>query len=73
MHTAWLPAWLLPDASQEVLVEGWSKAPYRPRHGKPPLVLRAALAAAGAAGLAQQRCLGTGDEEGLSRTPRTAS
>jgi|HubBroStandDraft_5_1064220.scaffolds.fasta_scaffold603131_2 hypothetical protein len=37
-------AWLLPDASDEVLREGWTKDAYQCRHGKPPLIVRAGRA-----------------------------
>jgi len=66
-------AWLLPDTSQEVLFDGWNKPPYRPRHGKPPLVTRAARTAGGAIGLARERYLGASEEDGFPRATRPAS
>jgi hypothetical protein len=41
-------AWLLPDASDEVLREGWTKNAYQCRHGRPPLIVRAGRAGGGA-------------------------
>ena len=55
--------WLLPDASHQVLFEGWDRQQYRPRHGRPPLVVRGAYSAAGALGRARERYLGTVEEE----------
>ncbi len=36
-----LLAWLLPESVPQVLVEGWTRNAYRPRHVKPPLIARA--------------------------------
>jgi hypothetical protein len=57
--------WLLPDANHQVLFEGWDRQHYRPRHGKPPLMVRGAYTAAGAMGRARVRYLGAAEEEGL--------
>lgn len=69
-------SWLLPDASYQVLSEGWDRQQYRPRHGKPPLVVRGAYAAAAIIGRARERYLGIVEEEALSgaagRRPRSA-
>jgi hypothetical protein len=35
-----LLAWLLPEAVPPVLVEGWTRSAYQPRHVKPPLIVR---------------------------------
>ena len=37
--------WLLPDVSHQVLFEGWDRQHYRPRHGKPPFMVRGAYSA----------------------------
>ena len=50
--------WLLPDASYQVLYDGWERQPYRPRHGKPPFVIRGAYSAAMAFSRARERYLG---------------
>ena len=61
---------LLPDASYPILRDGWTRHAYRPRHGKPPLIVRAGLAAVTTAGAARERYLGSlglaGDDEGAS-------
>jgi hypothetical protein len=68
--------WLLPDASHQVLFEGWDRQHYRPRHGKPPLVVRGAYTAAEAISRARERYLGTVEEEARAgatgRQPRRA-
>lgn len=68
--------WLLPDASYQVLFEGWDRHQYRPRHGKPPFVVRGAYTAVTAVARARERYLGAGEEDGLSsatgRRPRSA-
>jgi len=71
-----LLGWLLPDAGHQVLFEGWDRQQYRPRHGKPPLVVRGAYTAAEAIGRARERYLGTVEEEAMAgaagRRPRSA-
>ena len=71
-----LLGWLLPDASHQVLFEGWDRQQYRPRHGKPPLVVRGVYTAAAASGRARERYLGTVEEEArvgaTGRQPRSA-
>jgi hypothetical protein len=71
-----LLSWLLPDASYQVLFEGWDRQQYRPRHGKPPLAVRGAYSAAAIMGRARERYLGTVEDEALSgatgRRPRSA-
>src|SRR5258708_19837468 len=68
--------WLLADASYQALFEGWDRQHYRPRHGRPPLVVRGASSAASAIGRARERYLGAADEESLAgasgRRPRSA-
>jgi len=68
-----VPAWLLPDASYLVLFEGWHRAPYQPRHGKPPLLARVARSAAALVGAARERYLGTSGSDGLPGNARPAS
>jgi hypothetical protein len=60
--------WLLPDAAHQVLFEGWDRQHYRPRHGKPPIMVRGAHTAATAIGRARVRYLGTADEAGVAGT-----
>ncbi len=71
-----LLGWLLPDASHQVLFEGWGRQQYRPRHGRPPLVVRGAYSAAAAVGKARERYLGTVEDEARSgatgRQPQSA-
>lgn len=57
--------WLLPDASHQVLFEGWDRLQYRPRHGKTPFMVRSAYSAVSAIGRARVRYLGAAEEEGL--------
>src|SRR5689334_20375781 len=68
--------WLLPDSSYQALIEGWDRQHYRPRHGRPPLVVRGASSAASAIGRARERYLGAPDEESLAgasgHRPRSA-
>ncbi|HEX6930603.1 MAG TPA: hypothetical protein VF162_00560 [Streptosporangiaceae bacterium] len=54
--------WLLPDGNHQVLFEGWDRQHYRPRHGKPPFMVRGAYTAASAIGRARVRYLGAEDE-----------
>ena len=58
--------WLLPDASHETQLDGWTRAGYRPRHGKPPVAIRGVQSAAIVLGRARQRYLGAADEDGVS-------
>ncbi|MGI9007697.1 MAG: hypothetical protein ACR2FU_16115 [Streptosporangiaceae bacterium] len=55
--------WLLPDPSHQALYEGWERQPYRPRHGRPPFVIRGAYSAAVALARARGRYLGAIDED----------
>lgn len=55
--------WLLPDSSDQVLFEGWQRQSYRPRHGRPPFVVRGAYSAAMVFSRARERYLGVVDEE----------
>ncbi len=61
-----LLGWLLPDASYQVLFEDWGRNAYRPRHGRPPLPVRAVQAAGAAFDRARQRYLGASEEEGAA-------
>jgi len=58
--------WLMPDATHQALFEGWDRQHYRPRHGRPPLVVRGAHSAASVIGRARERYLGAGEEESLA-------
>jgi hypothetical protein len=61
--------WLMPDAAHQALFEGWDRQQYRPRHGRPPLVVRGAYSAANAIGRARERYLGADEEESLAGAP----
>src|SRR5215813_7461076 len=61
--------WLMPDAAHQALFEGWDRQHYRPRHGRPPLVVRGAYSAANVIGRARERYLGAGEEENLAGAP----
>jgi len=65
--------WLLPDPEHEVLFDGWKRPPYRPRHGKPPMLLRAARSAVAVVGPVLERYLGAGDEDAVRGAARPAS
>jgi hypothetical protein len=58
--------WLLPDASYEVLYDGWERQSYGPRHGRPPFVIRSAYSAAMALVRARARYLGVVDDEAVA-------
>jgi hypothetical protein len=58
--------WLMPDATHQALFEGWDRQHYRPRHGRPPLVVRGAHSAAIVIARARERYLGAGEEESLA-------
>jgi hypothetical protein len=66
-------AWLLPESSYAVLREGWTKTAYRPRHGRPPLVVRAARTVTAAVLVARERYLGAAEEDAMTSAPRPAS
>lgn len=68
-----LLAWLLPDSSYTLLRDGWSRPVYRPRHSRPPLVVRAWQAASAVLSYARDRYLGAGEEEKLTTAPRPVS
>ncbi|HYK30810.1 MAG TPA: hypothetical protein VEV63_02575 [Streptosporangiaceae bacterium] len=68
-----LLAWLLPDSSYTVLRDGWSRPSYRPRHCRPPLVLRAWQAMSGILIVARDRYLGIGEEDAMTTAPRPVS
>lgn len=71
-----IQAWLLPESSYAVLREGWTKAAYRPRHGRPPLVVRAAGTVSAAVMVARERYLGAAEEDTvdtMTSAPRPAS
>lgn len=58
--------WLLPDASCEVLYDGWERQSYHPRHGKSPFVMRGAYSVAMALWRARERYLGAVEDESLA-------
>jgi len=62
-------AWILPNPSHDVVFEGWRRSPYRPRHGKPPLLLRALFAAVTVVAAMGVRYLGTSEDEGITARP----
>jgi hypothetical protein len=53
-----LLAWLLPDASDGVLDDSWTRSSYQPRHSKPPVIVRAGQGAAVTVSALRQRYLG---------------
>ena len=57
---------MLPDASYEVLYDGWERQSYEPRHGRPPFVIRGVYSAAMAMVRARARYLGAVDEEAVA-------
>jgi hypothetical protein len=69
-----LLAWLLPDSSSNKLLrDGWSRPIYRPRHSRPPLMVRAGQALAAVLVDARDKYLGVGEEDALTTAPRPAS
>jgi len=62
-----LLAWLLPESNCPALSDGWARSAYQPRHGKPPLIVRAGRAAAITVEVAWDRYLGPG-EDGFPRS-----
>jgi hypothetical protein len=57
-----LRAWLLPEASYPAAREGWTRPPYQPRHGKPPPIMRAGLAAMAAGAVLGRRFFGDAED-----------
>ena len=68
-----LLAWLLPDSSYTVLRDGWSRPTYRPRHCRPPLVVRAGEALSTRLVDVRDKYLDAGEEETMTTAPRPAS
>ena len=68
-----LLAWLLPDSSYKVLRDGWNRPTYRPRHCRPPLVVRAWQALSAVLIAASDKYLGVGDEDAMTTVPRPVS
>jgi hypothetical protein len=68
-----LLAWLLPDSSSSLLRDGWSRPVYRPRHCKPPLVVRAWQAMGAMMTEVRVRYLDLGDEDAITTAPRPVS
>jgi hypothetical protein len=64
-------AWILPSPSHDVVFEGWRRTPYRPKHGKLPLLLRALLAAVTVVAAVGERYLGVSEDEGITARPVT--
>ena len=58
--------WLLPDASYEVLYDGWRRRSYQPRHGKRPFAIRGAYSLAMVLWRARERYLGAVEQESLA-------
>ena len=68
-----LLAWLLPDSSSTLLRDGWNRPAYRPRHCRPPLVVRACQALSVTLIDAREKYLGAGEEDAMTTAPRPAS
>ena len=64
--------WLLPDPGHDVLFDGWNRPSYRPRHGKPPALVRAVRSAVAVIGPVLERYLGAGEEEAVPGAARPA-
>jgi hypothetical protein len=67
-----LLAWLLPDSSYTVLRDGWNRPTYRPRHCRPPLVVRAWQALSAMLIDVRGKYL-VGEDEAMATAPRPAS
>lgn len=68
-----LLAWLLPDSSYKVLRDGWNRPTYRPRHCRPPLVVRTWQALSAFLVNACDKYLDIGEEDTMTTAPRPAS
>jgi hypothetical protein len=68
-----LLAWLLPESSSTLLYDGWKRPIYRPKHCRPPLVVRIWQTLGVVFADARDRYLGLGEEEAMTRAPRPAS
>lgn len=68
-----LLAWLLPDSSYKVLRDGWNRPTYRPRHSRPPQLVRAWEALSAFLIDARDKYLGVGEEDAMTTAPRPAS
>ncbi len=66
-------SWVVPDTRYDVLFDGWRRVPYRPRHGKPPLVVRAVEWATQALRMARERYVGAAEEEPMTGAARRAA
>ncbi|GEM_PF-2963318 len=62
---------LLPGPECDALSEGWQRQGYRPRHGRPPPLVRAARVAGAALRAAQGRYLGAREEDSVPAPART--
>ena len=61
-----LRSWVVPDTRYDVLFDGWRRVPYRPRHGKPPAIVRAVEWATEALRMAGERYVGLAEEETIT-------
>lgn len=68
-----LLAWLLPDSGYKELRDGWNRPSYRPRHCRPPLVVRVCQALSAVLVAARDKYLGVGEEDSMTTAPRPAS
>jgi hypothetical protein len=68
-----IQAWLLPESSYALLREGWTRSGYRPKHGRPPLVVRVGRTITAAVIMARERYLGAAEEDAVTSAPRPAS
>jgi hypothetical protein len=68
-----IQAWLLPESSYVLLREGWTRSGYRPRHSRPPLVVRIGRSLTAAVLMARERYLGAAEEDTMTSAPRPAS
>jgi len=57
---------MVPDTRYDVLFDGWRRMPYRPRHGKPPALVRTVAWATEAARAASERYIGIVEEEPIT-------
>ncbi len=68
-----LLAWLLPDSGYKGLRDGWSRPTYRPRHWRPPVVVRAWQALSAFLVNARDKYLEIGEEDAMTTAPRPVS
>jgi hypothetical protein len=68
-----MPSWVVPDTRYDVLFDGWRRVPYRPRHCKPPAVVRAVEWATETLRVASERYIGLAEEETITGAARPAA